>query len=242
MTDNRHNPKPQTVKLPRRTTVATWWTTAWSEGGVLYRRWEEILLARRAGWHEMANWIKAVLGLAGVCAVLVLLDAAADVIDNAVTRLLTAAPAVQVGTDTSSGVWGVIDNPVRSYIAQRSTGLAISGSTLYTAWEIAGLLGLIGGFFRSTGARITWITWGAASIAMVWSASPAANRTVATGIAALAWTLASVLALRGLSLRPVVVNHIYNAGHEIRPEIHIPAPADPPADDTLDNVRPLQKR
>nr|WP_237529030.1 YbfB/YjiJ family MFS transporter [Streptomyces sp. SID5469] len=39
---------------------------------------------------------------------------------------------------------------------------------------------------------------------MVWSASPADGRTVATGIAVLAWTIASVFALRGLSLRPVI--------------------------------------
>lgn len=82
---------------------------------------------------------------------------------------------------------------------------------------------------------------------MIWSATPADSRVVATGIAVLAWTAASALALRGLSLRPVVHNH--NAAPvfqpEFRPELHIhatiPAPAGP-GDDTPDNVRQLQQR
>ena len=39
---------------------------------------------------------------------------------------------------------------------------------------------------------------------MVWSQTPATGREVATGLAVLAWTAASTLALRGLSLRPVL--------------------------------------
>ena len=79
--------------------------------------------------------------------------------------------------------------------------------------------------------------WGAASIATVWTNTPADGRTVATGIAVLAWTIASTLALRGLSLRPVVHNFppAFQPQIEIRPEIHIPAPATP------DNIHPLQR-
>ncbi|MFJ5680275.1 hypothetical protein [Streptomyces sp. NPDC093097] len=47
------------------------------------------------------------------------------------------------------------------------------------------------------------------------------GRIVATGIT----TLASVLALRGLTRRPLVINH--NAAPAIRPEIHIPAQPGP---------------
>lgn len=69
-------------------------------------------------------------------------------------------------------------------------------------------------------------------------AAPADGRTIATGLTVLAWTAASVVALRGLSLRPAVYVH---TGNGIRPEIHVPAPA-APAEETPDNVHPLQTR
>ncbi|MGW9282639.1 hypothetical protein ACWGSA_10800 [Streptomyces diastaticus] len=76
-----------------------------------------------------------------------------------------------------------------------------SGSlAVHTVWQAAGLFGLVGGFARSSGARLTWTAWGAASIAMVHSAAPADGRTIATGLAVLGWTAASTLALRGLTL------------------------------------------
>ncbi|WP_327425671.1 hypothetical protein OG612_42655 (plasmid) [Streptomyces sp. NBC_01527] len=107
------------------------------------------------------------------------------------------------------------------------------------------LFGLIGGFIGSTGARITWTVWGAASSA-VWGATPADGRTIATGIAVLAWTIASTLALRGLSLprrqQLPPAAPAFQPQIEIRPEIHIPVPATSPDDDTPDNVHPLQQR
>lgn len=154
----------------------------------------------------MANWIKALLVLAGVCAVIILLDTAGDIFDAALHRLADAVPATQVGTSGSDDFWGVVDNPIRSYIAQHTIGLTDSGSAVYTFWQLTGLFGLIGGLIGSTGARITWTVWGAASIAAVWGATPADDRTIATGFAVLAWTLASTRALRGLSLRPVIHN------------------------------------
>jgi hypothetical protein len=75
---------------------------------------------------------------------------------------------VQVGTDTSHGVFAVVDQPIRSYIAAHCAGLQISASTVYTLWQAVGLFGLIGGAFRSSGARLTWTAWGVASVAMVY--------------------------------------------------------------------------
>ncbi|MFD4032626.1 hypothetical protein ACFWVP_19420 [Streptomyces sp. NPDC058637] len=77
---------------------------------------------------------------------------------------------------------------------------------------------------------------------MVHSAAPADGRTIATGLAALAGTAASTLALRGLTLRPTVFTHIHNAGHDIAPQIHLPAPAAPPTEENPDNAHPPQKR
>ncbi|MGK5545684.1 hypothetical protein ACSNOH_13270 [Streptomyces sp. URMC 127] len=233
---------PQQGKPPGA--LRTRWDGAWAESGFLHDRWEDLLQARELGWRHMANWIKAVLAVAGLSLVVLLLDGAAGVLADAVHQLLTAAPHVQVATNTSSGVFAVIDQPIRTYIATHTASLQISGSTVYTVWQLVGLFGLVGGFFRGTGARLTWTAWGAASIAMVYSSTPAAGRPIATGLAVLAWTAASALALRGLSLRPSLF--IHNAAPqvrpEIRPEIHVPAPAGPPDGDAPNNVLPLQKR
>ncbi|MFC9183336.1 hypothetical protein ACFTZJ_22005 [Streptomyces globisporus] len=226
--------------------LRTAWDASWEEGGFLHARWEELRQAPQAGWHLMANWIKALLILTGVCAVIILLDTAGDVFDAALSRLADTDPATRAGTTAASELWGVVDHPIRSYITENTAGLSVSASAVYTFWQLVGWFGLIGGFIGSTGARITWTCWGAGSVLAVWSATPADGRTVATGIAVLAWTTASTLALRGLSLRPVVTNFLppapaFQPQIEIRPEIHIPAPAPAPDDDTPDNIHQVQR-
>ncbi|WP_105973640.1 hypothetical protein [Streptomyces geranii] len=235
---------PRTPKKPSRlAALRTWWTTAWAEGGFLHRRWDDVFAARHAGWHGMANWIKVTLGLFALGWGPLLLDAVPDVANTVLHGLFTAlGDGPPTGTD-SGGLRGVIDNPVRSYIGQNSAGLAVPASALYAFWQLAGLLGLIGGCAGNTGARITWVLWGAASAAMVWAASPAGGRTVATGLAALMWALASILALRGLSLRPVINNH----PPEFRPGLHIyatiqAAPDAADFDDEPDNIHQFRQR
>ncbi|MGW5986201.1 hypothetical protein ACWFRT_28430 [Streptomyces anulatus] len=218
------------------------WQEAWEEDGFLYQRWEDLYRAPELGWHSMANWVKTTLGLAAACALLILLDGAAGVLADAIHRLLTAVPRVQVGADTSTGVFAVIDQPIRSYIAAHATTLPINAATIYTLWQAVGLFSLIGGFLRSSGARLTWTAWGAATIAMVHSTTPTDGRTIATALTVLAWTTASTLALRGLTLRPHVSTHIHNAGHHIAPQIHLPSPTAPPADESPAKVLPLQQR
>ncbi|MGQ7754867.1 hypothetical protein ACUN29_41700 (plasmid) [Streptomyces sp. WC2508] len=234
--------EPSEPKAPQLAALREWWDAAWDNGGVLHTRWEDLRRAPALGWHGMANWIKAALGLAGICAVIILLDGATDALADAMRRLLTAAPRVEIGADTSNTVFAVVDQPIRTYIAAHTASLPISASTIYTVWQVVGLFGLIGGFLRSSGARLTWTAWGAASIAMVYSTTPADGRAIATGLAALAWTAASALALRGLTLRPSLFIHNAAPGIELRPEIHVSAPAATPAGGAPDNVHPLQKR
>ncbi|WP_331758786.1 hypothetical protein [Streptomyces anulatus] len=145
------NDAPRTARFAR---LRTTWQEAWEEGGFLYQRWEDLYRAPELGWHSMANWVKTTLGLAAACALLILLDGAAGALADAIHRLLTAVPRVQVGADTSTGVFAVLDQPIRSYIAAHATTLPISASTVYTLWQAIGLYGLIGGFLRSSGARL----------------------------------------------------------------------------------------
>ncbi|MGW6463675.1 hypothetical protein [Streptomyces rubiginosohelvolus] len=234
-------PSLEEKEQPRLAALREWWSDAWDDGGFLHDRWEDLRQAPELGWHSMANWVKAAIGLAGISLVILLLDGATDVLADSIRSLLTAIPHVQVGADTSTGVFAVVDQPIRTYIAAHSAALPISASTVYTVWQVVGLFGLVGGFVRSSGARITWTAWGAASIAMVHSAAPADGRAIATGLAVLAWTVASALALRGLTLRPSVFIHNAAPAIDIRPEIHVPTPATP-SEETPDNVHPLQKR
>ncbi|WP_331733995.1 hypothetical protein OG345_40950 (plasmid) [Streptomyces sp. NBC_01220] len=233
---------PLDKKQPQFAALHEWWDHAWETGGFLHGRWQDLRQAPELGWHAMANWVKAALAIAGACVLVILLDTATNIVVDALHHLLTAAPHVRVGTDTSTGVFAVVDQPIRSYIAAHSAALPISASTVYTVWQVVGLFGLIGGSFRSSGARLTWTAWGAASIAMVYSTAPADGRTIATGFAVLAWTAASAIALRGLTLRPSLFIHNAAPGIDIRPQIHVPAPTAPPTDGTPDNVHPLQQR
>jgi hypothetical protein len=176
--DNNHQaldfppvPVPaEPAKAPRFAALREWWNDAWDEDGVLYELWEDVRTAPEVGWHGMAPWIKALLAVAGLSFVVLILQAAGAVVLDALHQLLTAAPKVQVATDISTGVWAVIDQPVRTYIAQHSAGLAVSASTVYTLWQSTGIGALVLGFLsRNNGVRLTWTAWGAATVWMVWT-------------------------------------------------------------------------
>ncbi|QKZ18615.1 hypothetical protein [Streptomyces chartreusis] len=239
--DNDH-PATKTTTKSRFAEARAWWNEAWDEDGVLYRLWEDLRRAPDAGWHGMANWIKAVSAVVVFSFVVLLFNGAVDVLLAAVHHILTAVPNVQVGDNTSTGVWATIDNPVRSYLAAHSVGLPISASTVYTLWQVTGLFSLIAGFItRSNGVRLTWSAWGCAGIAMVWTTTPEASRTVATAIAVLAWTFTSTFALRGLNLRPRVFTTIHTGAPQVtvQPQIHIPA--QPDNGPGPDNVRQINR-
>ncbi|MFZ3562826.1 hypothetical protein ACOKM5_43625 [Streptomyces sp. BH097] len=224
--------RPPLAELAARCRLV--WEQAWSPGGVLHAVWQDIRTAPTAG-ADMARWLRVLVLVAALSVVVLLADAAGSVIGQTLADLLAAAPKVDIGTDQTSGIWGVIDHPVRTYIAEHSAGMAISGSTIYTLWQIAGLYGLIGGFFGSTIARLTWTGWGTASAAAIWSTVPAANRTLSVGIAALAWALASLFALRGLRLLPNIriVNPL-----NLTPQIHLPNQKPTGSADDLGGVSP----
>jgi hypothetical protein len=183
---------------------------------------------------------KRTLTVAALCLAVLLVNDAGTIALHDLRQALAAAPRMKVGTDTGSGVWAVIDNPVKLFISAHSTGLPVSASTVYTLWAVTGAAAWVLGFItRGTGWRMTWVLWGSASVAMVWENSPAAGRTIATGIAVLAWSMASAFALRGIHLRPQVSTSITNPAPQFAPVVNIPAPV--PPGDLPDNVTPLTK-
>ncbi|MEU3620091.1 hypothetical protein ABZ725_48610 [Streptomyces sp. NPDC006872] len=216
------------------------WKASWEEGGFLYQRWEEVVQARNGG-HGVANWIKAAALLGGLSLIVMMVDTAGD-IASATLKGLSALPATNTGD--GGGLWGTVDHPVRVFLADQAAHLAVAPAALHAFWQLTGLLSLIGGFFRNSGARITWGLFGGVSLAMVWSASPAGGRAAATGLAALMWALASFFALRGLTLQPIVHNHLPQFQPQFNPALHLhatlPAPT-PAGDDSGDDVHPLQR-
>ncbi|CCK32930.1 putative membrane protein (plasmid) [Streptomyces davaonensis JCM 4913] len=229
--------KPSTRRLAR---LRAAWKESWQEGGFLYQRWEEVFQARHGSWHEAANWIKAAALFGGLSLLVMMLDAAGD-IASATLKGLSAVPATNGGD--GSGLWGTVDHPVRLFLADQAAHLSVAPAALYAFWQLTGLIGLVGGFFGNAGARIASVLFGIGSLAMIWSAAPDGGRAAATGLAALMWALASMFALRGLTLRPIVHNH--PPQYQFNPALHLHAtiPAPTPAGDDLgpDTVHPLQR-
>ncbi|MFF3558290.1 hypothetical protein ACFYXL_33305 [Streptomyces tsukubensis] len=229
--------KPGTMGFAR---LRAAWKASWEQGGFLYQRWEEVFQARNASRHEVANWIKAAALFGGLSLIVLMLDAAGD-IASATLKGLSAVPATSSGD--GSGLWDTVDHPVRIFLADQAAHLPVAPTALYAFWQLTGLLGLVGGFFGNAGARIAWLLFGIGSLAMIWSAAPAGGRAAATGLAALMWALASILALRGMTLRPIVHNH--PPQYQFNPALHLHAtiPTPTPAGDDLgpDNVHPLQR-
>ncbi|MFI8234918.1 hypothetical protein ACIGDI_39600 [Streptomyces sp. NPDC085900] len=86
--------------------------------------------------------------------------------------------------------------------ALRWTALPVT--SLHLLWVASGAALLLMGFmFGGFGARMTWIVWGAATVVMVWSGTPGDARQVAAALVTVAWGLASIPAMRGLSLRSI---------------------------------------
>ncbi|SEE61509.1 hypothetical protein [Streptomyces sp. TLI_105] len=249
-TNNSPLPRPgQTPKPPskdsmraRLDAVGAWWNRAWEQGGVLHGVWEDIRRTPKADWHGLAHWIKALVLVVAAAVLVMLLGAAAGVLGALTDTVTTAVPRPHMDLEhDTSGIWPTLTTPIRAFLDAQAAHLpALSGATVYTLWQTTGLIGLLGGFLRISGARILWTLWGLSSIWVVWSASPVGGRLLAAALAAVVWGLASILALRGLSFRPVIHNHqaapVAPAfSPEFRPELHLhatlPAPT-PPGDET----------
>lgn len=166
-------------------------TTSWRRHfHALPRNWEQVRdYVRR---NLVAAFAPAAVPLAG--AVLVLLAwFLAAVFDGAVTaaRWLTDAPLTRTITD-----------PVRAYLDTQAGGVPLSATQLWWLWLVAVIvLFLSASFLDSRGARLGWTLVGALTVAMVWAGSAVAQREIAAGVTVVAWSLLSVLALNGTSVR-----------------------------------------
>ncbi|MDI6413168.1 hypothetical protein QLX52_30640 [Streptomyces albus] len=223
-------PRPRPgAEDPPPTSVRNWFT----------HRAQEVRHAPAHGWRFTATWIKAAVIIAATLAALLLLRWIGGILIGLAQALPWPVPTDQ----DSTGLLATIDQPIHRYLTAHTRALPVTAATAYTAWQAVGALALLLGFLRSSGARLTWTLWGAATVGMVWAGSPASGRPVAAGIALLAWAALSLLALRGLSLSPTPFVHVdvhHHTPHppaqeptrppEIRPATYTPyGPHQPPS-------------
>ncbi|WP_052424131.1 hypothetical protein [Nonomuraea candida] len=103
----------------------------------------------------------------------------------------------------------VVTTPVHAYITAHAAGLPTGAQAIWSAWAVTGpILWLLCWLTGSSwSARLAWVLYGAGTAGMVYSASPAGGRMLATGIAVLYWGVLSVFALRGIHRRPTTHIH-----------------------------------
>lgn len=76
---------------------------------------------------------------------------------------------------------------------------------LWQVWALAGPCLWLLGLFRGWAARLVWILYGAATVAMVYAASPPTGQTLAGGLTVLVWAVLSLPVLAGIGRRPRTV-------------------------------------
>ncbi|MDT0347544.1 hypothetical protein [Streptomyces litchfieldiae] len=219
--DNTTPTPTDTATTPPASRMRRWWeqTLDWTGDRI-----EDVLDAYAEGWSGTATWIRALAYTAGTAAGLAALWGVFRFFAWVAGWSIPNAPDVPDVPDVprDTGLVATITQPVHTYLEAHTIGLPLEADTAYTTWYLIGagalLLGMATG---SVGARLTWTAWGAATVAMVWQATPDPGRPVAVGLAVLAWTAASVLALQGLNLRPVTHHHTHIT---TQPRIDIPQP------------------
>jgi hypothetical protein len=112
----------------------------------------------------------------------------------AMTSLLSS-----VGTSAKSSNWGaVIEVPLRAYIKQHSSGLPVSPAQLIYVWGFAGFVFFALSCWGNHGARVGWTVFGLFSCGAIYAGTHPPTQWTATGVAALAWSGASVFAFNSV--------------------------------------------
>ncbi|MDP5315697.1 hypothetical protein [Streptomyces poriferorum] len=165
---------------------------ALSDPGWAYDRRQELSTALVQGWEAAAIWVKVLFVLPAILFTIALLGSLGTSLQHAISDT----------TWDSHGMTAVIDRPVRAYLDTHAPGLPATADTLYTTWLAVGAGLLVLSFGTCTfGARLTWASWGACSVAMVVAATPGPTRGIACAVTGLTWGIASIPVLRGVGAR-----------------------------------------
>jgi hypothetical protein len=185
-----HAPEPDRPDTPARPKTRQHWR------GLLERH-----VTSRIPWHMVSLPISRSTQETIVLAVaLALLLGLAITIGRFIGVMVMAfAYAIMLGAEWVGGTvaYDVVIGPVRAYLDANSGDPRYSGEAAFWLWAVAGIVtGLLGWTARSIGARIGWVLWGAATVAMTYASTSIGSKPVAAGVAAVWWTLGSLLVFR----------------------------------------------
>ena len=127
-----------------------------------------------------------------VLTVLLVFSTAANVVTwltsgHAGHDVATQLPAVRIATD-----------PIGHFLATHTAGLPLTTPTAAGTWGVLGFMLFYAASCRHLGAQLLWPVYGTATAVMAWSGTDVtAHRPVAVGLIAVAWSVLSLLALRG---------------------------------------------
>ncbi|MFI5800725.1 hypothetical protein [Streptomyces sp. NPDC051677] len=182
---------PRAATAPRPLVVLT--DSAWLDA-----RRREVADAMTGQWRQAPLWLKTAVGVPVLLVVM-----------SATGALLSALSGRATRAWDGSGLTAAIDQPVRVYLDAHTAGLPVTAATVHLVWVASGAGLLAVSYLTGTfGARFTWVLWGAATAVMVWSATAGPARQVAAGLAVIGWGIASIVALRGLTLRPQLSHNV----------------------------------
>jgi hypothetical protein len=96
----------------------------------------------------------------------------------------------------------LLASPIATYIDRGTSNLSLKAKDILDAWLSCGVILFVLSIFGSTGARIGWLVFGAQATAMAWIGAQRGSAPISGGMAALTWSILSILALRRVALEP----------------------------------------
>jgi hypothetical protein len=185
-TDEATRPAAGPVGTAIRDTDGRWWVMLheWAR-----YHWQRLTRDRTDEWPP--PWAMPALSIAG------LVVAVAVVVELLLPLVRWLAHLVRDAANLLDH-WAlarVALDPIHHYLDTHAAGLPITPGQLWWTWCATGVVLCLLSTARVLAARIGWLLFGAASVAMVWT-SPSAPHTTAAGIATLWWLLFSLPALR----------------------------------------------
>lgn len=153
------------------------------------RLWAEATDTRVPGWPPV--WLRLVAAAAAALVVLVLVVA----VIRGIAEALTQASAGAVRAVSGAQIMGALADPVRTWLSNHTTGLAITSAQVWWVWIAAGAVFFILATCGTVGGRVGWILFGASTAAMTYAGTPGSGGATAAGLVTGAWAVLSVPAL-----------------------------------------------
>ena len=98
----------------------------------------------------------------------------------------------------AEGVVRIVTDPIGHWLVVHTAGLPLTMPTAAGIWGVTGFVLFYAASCYHLGAQLLWPVYGAATAAMAWSGTDVSEyRPVAVGLIAIAWSVLSLLALRG---------------------------------------------